>query len=296
MNEIEFMDSTARDGIQSLWAIRLTAPELLAIAPVMDEAGFKVIDYAGLTNWRYDARFLHEDAWERLRLVCQAITKTPLNMWIRSRGLTDFGSAPKPRALAKLWMKRWFHYGIRRITFLEEENDYGNIPELVEYAKAEGVETVAPLMYSLSPFHTDEYYAQKARDAIDAGVDVIEIKDQGGLLTPERTRTFVSAIKESVNGEVDLPVSNPLHDRIGAFMHPGGDQAGHQNRSQLSPSIGRRHFQPKYSEYHTECRIPWIYLESEDGGASCHFRSFLLYCQERGTAYRRAPGVRCFSI
>ena len=87
MNEIEFMDSTTRDGIQSLWALRLTAAEALAIAPTMDEAGFKVIDYAGIPGWMYSARFLKEDYWERLRLICGAITKTPLNMWLRSRGV-----------------------------------------------------------------------------------------------------------------------------------------------------------------------------------------------------------------
>ena len=58
MNEIEYVDSTARDGIQSLWAMRLTAPEALAIAPTMDEAGFKVIDFRGIPAWMYSAQFL----------------------------------------------------------------------------------------------------------------------------------------------------------------------------------------------------------------------------------------------
>ncbi len=140
MNEIEFMDSTMRDGIQSLWALRLTAAEALAIAPTMDEAGFKVIDYAGIPGWMYSTRFLKEDYWERLRLICAAITKTPLNMWLRSRGVTDFTSLPKPHALVKLWIKRWCDYGIRRVSFIEEENDYSNIPELVKYVQAQGAQ------------------------------------------------------------------------------------------------------------------------------------------------------------
>ena len=60
MNEIEFMDSTARDGIQSLWALRLTAAEALAIAPTMDEAGFKVIDFGGIPGWMYLPDFLRK--------------------------------------------------------------------------------------------------------------------------------------------------------------------------------------------------------------------------------------------
>jgi len=204
MSELEFMDSTARDGVQSIWAMRITGPEFLAIAPTMDEAGFKVIDFSGIPAWLFLAKFQKENHWDRVRLACQAVTKTPLNMAMRSRGLTDFGSAPKPRALAKLWLKKWAEYGIGRITFLEEENDYSNIPELVEYTKAKGMEALTPLIYTESPLHTDEYYSQKAREAVEAGVDVIEIKDPGGLLTPERTRTLVPAIIKSVKEEVDL--------------------------------------------------------------------------------------------
>jgi len=215
MNEIEFMDSTTRDGIQSLWALRLTAAEALAIAPTMDEAGFKVIDYAGIPGWMYSTRFLKEDYWERLRLICGAITKTPLNMWLRSRGVTDFTSLPKPHALVKLWIKRWCDYGIKRVSFIEEENDYNNIPELVKYVQAQGAKTHAALLYALSPIHTDEYYARKAREAVETGTDVIEIKDQCGILTPERVRTLIPDVIKSVNGEADLQFQTHCNTGLG---------------------------------------------------------------------------------
>jgi oxaloacetate decarboxylase (Na+ extruding) subunit alpha len=215
MNEIEFMDSTTRDGIQSLWALRLTAAEALAIAPTMDEAGFKVIDYAGIPGWMYSTRFLKEDYWERLRLISGAITKTPLNMWLRSRGVTDFTSLPKPHALTKLWIKRWCDYGIRRVSFIEEENDYSNIPDLVKYVQAQGAKTHASLLYALSPIHTDEYYGRKAREAVETGTDVIEIKDQCGILTPERVRTLIPTVIKSVTGEADLQFQTHCNTGLG---------------------------------------------------------------------------------
>lgn len=206
MSEIRFIDSTTRDGVQSLWAMRLTTPEFLAVAPIMDTAGFKAIESpsGGPGSWHYAARFLKEDPWERFRLICGAITRTPMRMWMRSRGLHDFSSVPKPHALAKLWLSRWAHYGIRQVIFLEEENDFGNIPELVTHARSVGLGVVTPIMYSLSPVHTPEYYVGKAREAVAAGTDVIEIKDQGGLLTPDTTRSFVKAIQEGSAGRVDL--------------------------------------------------------------------------------------------
>jgi oxaloacetate decarboxylase alpha subunit len=215
MNEIEFVDSTTRDGMQSLWAMRMPAAEALAIAPVMDEAGFKVIDFSGIPAWRYSAQFHKEDQWERVRRICSAITKTPLNMWMRSRGLNDFTSFPKPHSLAKLWIKRWCDYGIRRISFIEEENDYGNIPELVKYVQGKGAQVQVSILYSLSPIHTDEYYARKAREAVETGADVLEIKDQSGLLTPERTRTLVPAILKSVNGDAEVQFQTHCNTGLG---------------------------------------------------------------------------------
>jgi len=64
------------------------------------------------------------------------------------------------------------------------------------------------LTYSVSPKHTDEYYAQRAREAAGLGVDRICVKDPGGLLTPERTRTLVPVILQNVNG---LPVEFHTH-------------------------------------------------------------------------------------
>ena len=204
MSNIRIVDSSARDGIQSLWAVRLTGPELLSIAPVMDRVGFEGIEFGGPTIWQYFARFLKEDGWERLRTLVELTPNTPMTMWIRSRGIHDFSSTPKPHDLARLWITRWAEYGVRRMVFLEEENDYGNIPELTKHAKSLGMQVIVPVMYSLSPVHTPEHYVERARAAVAAGADIIEIKDQSGLLTPETTRWFVKAIQEGAAGKADF--------------------------------------------------------------------------------------------
>lgn len=204
MSHIEIIDSTARDGVQSLWALRLTAPEMLGIASVMDDAGFKVIDLAGLGFWQYYARFLGENPWKRLDLVSRRIRKTPLHVWMRSRGIWDYSSIPKPHEIAKLWISRLAAHGIRRIGFLEEENDFSNIPDLVSHAKANGMSTLVEMIYSVSPYHTPEYYRAKAAEAVRTGIDVIELKDPSGLLTPEATVKFVEAVRDGSEGSVDL--------------------------------------------------------------------------------------------
>jgi oxaloacetate decarboxylase alpha subunit len=51
------------------------------------------------------------------------------------------------------------------------------------------------VVYTLSPVHTDEYYARKTRELVALGVDAVYLKDASGLLTPERVKTLVPAIK-----------------------------------------------------------------------------------------------------
>ena len=65
--------------------------------------------------------------------------------------------------------------------------------------------TMVALIYSYSPVHTDEYYARKALEMVEAGADRLFIKDVDGLLTPERTRTLVPAIMNKI-GDVPLEI------------------------------------------------------------------------------------------
>src|SRR5690606_9599649 len=75
-----------------------------------------------------------------------------------------------------------------------------------------GMETVANLIYSVSPRHTDAYYAAKAREAAAIRPYRICFKDVGGLLTPERARTLIPVVLESAG---DIPVEFHAHCNSG---------------------------------------------------------------------------------
>ena len=92
-------------------------------------------------------------------------------------------------------------------------HDWSNLSKSVEVAKAEGIEVVVPLVYSLSPVHTDEFYAHKTAEMIKTlKPDSVMIKDSIGLLTPERTKTLVPTIKGQIG---DLPLEMHSHCTTG---------------------------------------------------------------------------------
>jgi oxaloacetate decarboxylase alpha subunit len=81
-------------------------------------------------------------------------------------------------------------------------------------AKESGIdEVMIALSYSISPVHTDEFYAQKARAvASSPDVDLVYLKDQGGLLTIDRVRTLVPVIQQNIHG---LPLEVHSHCSTG---------------------------------------------------------------------------------
>jgi oxaloacetate decarboxylase alpha subunit len=195
---VRFVDTTLRDGNQSLWALLMSTSMMLPIAERLDEAGFTAIDLSAPAHFKTIVRDLRENPWERMRLMAEKVKRTPLGV-MQQCSITGFSIVPT--CLVELWMKRLAANGIRRVHLMEASNDFGlRVPDFVKYAHAAGLEVVLALTYSISPKHTDQYFAQKARDAAALGVGTIFLKDPGGLLTPERVQTLVPAILAAAGG------------------------------------------------------------------------------------------------
>ena len=194
MREVKILDTTLRDAHQSLWATRMTTAMMLAVAEPMDRIGFDAVEIASPVHFDVCVRYLRENPWERVRLMCQRMTRTPLQASTRSKNLSGFDVVPDDLLL--LWTERLIANGVRQIKIFDPLADLDNIVYLLKFAKALGAYTVGTLVYGHSPVHTDELYTRKTKELIErADVDSILIKDPCGLLTPDRIRTLVPAMK-----------------------------------------------------------------------------------------------------
>jgi oxaloacetate decarboxylase alpha subunit len=210
MSEVYFVDTTFRDGHASLWAEGMTTGMMLPVASKMDQIGFKSMEIIATSHFLKCIRELREDPWERIRLLSKRITKTPLTMMM-GHNITAFDLSPF--SVLKLWMERIAANGIKRVQLMDASNDLSfRIPECVQLAQDAGLEVAMALIYSYSPRHTDEHYAQRTRDAVKLNVDVIYLKDSGGLLTPERVQTLIPTILKNSNG---IPVELHSHCTTG---------------------------------------------------------------------------------
>ena len=213
MATLRLVETSLRDGNQSLWAaLGVDTARTLAIAPVLDRAGYKAIDFTTSTHMGVAVRYKQEDPWERIRLTAEAMPNTPLQFLSTGfRFIAWETASPDFMALA---FRTLVKNGMRRFALADPMNDTeGNLAG-ARMAKAGGADyVVGALVYTLSPIHDDAHYAERARAlAASPDVDALYIKDPGGLLTPTRARTLIPAVMAVIG---DKPLELHAHCTIG---------------------------------------------------------------------------------
>jgi oxaloacetate decarboxylase alpha subunit len=192
--KVNLIDTTVRDGQQSLWGFHMPTAMMLSILPVMDRVGYDAIECIASGHIDFWVRYLKENPWERLRLLRENITRTPIQMISICAGFS-VGKALMPDDMLELFFLRCAAGGVKRFFFMDGLNDIRNFEVPLRAAHKGGAQVLGGVVYSISPAHTDEHFVQKAKELVEFGADILVLKDPNGILTPERVRTLVPAMK-----------------------------------------------------------------------------------------------------
>jgi oxaloacetate decarboxylase (Na+ extruding) subunit alpha len=195
---VGLIETTLRDGNQSVWAYRMTTAMMLPMLPVMDEAGFRAIEPTTAIQFDACVRYLRENPWERLRLIRQRIRRTPLRML----GMSQFFSIGRvlPDDVVSLFLETCARNGVDEFWVMGSMNDIRLADNSIRTLKQLGRRVEGTILYTVSPVHDDDYFVRVAREYVSLGVDGLVIKDAGGLLTPDAARTLVPRIVEAAGG------------------------------------------------------------------------------------------------
>jgi oxaloacetate decarboxylase alpha subunit len=204
MSEIRFVDTTLRDGQQSLWALGMRTGAMLSIAEQMDRCGFESMEFFVTVMIKKYVREHKENPWDWLREGSKKFRRTRL----RYHGGLHAAFEKVPSCILRIMIERVVAYGLTLTRTSNCWNDYDEFRHEIEGMRGLGMETVANLIYSVSPRHTEEYYAQKTREAAALRPYRICFKDVGGLLTPERTRALIPIVLKNAG---PVPVEFHAH-------------------------------------------------------------------------------------
>lgn len=210
-------DTTMRDAHQSLMATRMRTIDLVKIAEALNynmDKLFSVEMWGGAT---FDVayRFLHEDPWERLKILREKMPNMLLQMLIR--GNNTVGYKNYPDNVVVKFIKESSKNGIDLFRIFDSLNWLPGMQlSIDEVLKNEKI-AEATMCYTgdiLDEYrdkYSIKYYVDFAKELEKTGAHIIGIKDMSGLLKPYAAKKLIKNLKE----EIGLPIHLHTHDTTG---------------------------------------------------------------------------------
>ena len=209
MAKVGITELAIRDAHQSLHATRMTTADMLPICDKLNKVGYKYVEGWGGATYDSCIRFLNEDPWDRLRKLHAAMPDTKIMMLLRAQNLLGYKHYADD--VVEKFVATAAKNGIGCFRIFDACNDPRNMECATKAAKKSGVDVQMAISYAVTPFHTNEKYAELAKTYADFGADSICIKDMSGLLKPYEAYDLVQKIK----AKVDLPVEIHSHATTG---------------------------------------------------------------------------------
>ena len=206
-NQVLFTDTTMRDAHQSLLATRLRSYDMLQVAPAYARALPQLFSLECWGGATFDValRFLHEDPWERLARLREAVPNVLLQMLLRSSNAVQHFVAKAAQG------------GVDLFRVFDSLNWVENMRVALDAVQESGKLCEAAICYT-GDIHDPararydlNYYLKMARELEAAGAHILGIKDMAGLLKPRAARELIRALKQ----EVSLPIHLHMHDTSG---------------------------------------------------------------------------------
>ena len=199
---LKIVETSLRDGHQSLFATRMNTEEVLSVLKELDDAGYHAIEVWGGDTFDACIRFLNEDPWERLRKAKALCKKTKLQMLFR--GQNSLGYRHSADDVVEKFVQKSIENGIDIIRIFDALNDIRNLECAVKATKKYGGECQIALSYTTSPVHTIAYYVDLAKQVEALGADSLCIKDMAGVLLPGDAYELIKELKKNTKLPIEL--------------------------------------------------------------------------------------------
>jgi oxaloacetate decarboxylase (Na+ extruding) subunit alpha len=193
------VDTTIRLLGQDPLAESIPTSDLLRVAEILDDAGFRYLEVSGGGVFDTAVRRGVESPWERIRALRDRL-ETPLAMALRGRFLV--GSHPVDADFVRRFIASAAQNGIEVFRLNDPLNDVSNLREAAEAIADAGAELAAGLVYSSGPTGETEPLVEQASQLPELGVTRVLLHDPTGSLQPHRAHELVTQLHHATG----LPV------------------------------------------------------------------------------------------
>ena len=189
---IDVMDTTFRDGIQSVYGARVLMNDFLPALEAAKEAGIEHFEFGGGARFQSLYFYLNEDAFAMMDKF-RSIVGPKANLQTLSRGVNTVTLDTGSRELIDLHAKLFKKHGTTTIRNFDALNDVENLKYSGERIahhglKHEVVVTMMDLPSGCVGAHDVKFYEKILREILDANIPYHSVcfKDASGTSSPQK--------------------------------------------------------------------------------------------------------------
>ncbi|MAG31102.1 MAG: biotin attachment protein [Deltaproteobacteria bacterium] len=207
---IRVMNTSFRDGFQSVYGARVKTADFLPAVEASVEAGFTHFEAGG--GARYQSLYLYcqEDAFDMMDAF-RATAGESANLQTLARGVNVVGLDSQSSDIIDLHAKMFKKHGMSTIRNFDALNDVRNLSYsgrcIVEAGlKHEVVVALMELPPGCEGAHSAEFYIKTLEDILDDGVpfDSVCFKDASGTAVPSKVYETVKLARQRLGDDVQI--------------------------------------------------------------------------------------------
>jgi pyruvate carboxylase subunit B len=220
--KIDVMDTTFRDGFQSVFGGRVLMEDFFPAVQATRDAGVTHFEFGGGARFQTLFFYLRENAFEMMERF-RAIVGPEANLQTLSRGVSYVGLDVGSSEVIDLNMKLFKKYGATTIRNFDALNDINNLKFPASAIKKHGLKhEVVVTMMDLPPgcvgAHDVPFYEKTLRDILNSGIefDSVAFKDASGTANPRKIGETISMARKLLGQ--DMHIRLHTHETAGVSV------------------------------------------------------------------------------
>jgi len=207
---IDVMDTTFRDGFQSVFGGRVLMDDFFPAVEAAKEAGITHFEFGGGARFQSLFFYLQENAFKMMDGF-REIVGPDANLQVLSRGINTVMLDTGSREMIDLFAKMFKKHGTTTVRNFDALNDVNNLAYSAECIKRHGMShEVVVTMMDLPPgcngAHDVAFYEKTLRNILDSGIsfDSVCFKDASGTANPHKVYETISMARKLLGESVHL--------------------------------------------------------------------------------------------
>ncbi len=208
--QIKVMDTSFRDGFQSVYGARVFTKDFLPALESAVAAGIRHFEVGGGARFQSPIFYCNENAFDMMDTIRKTVGND-INLQTLARGVNVVGLDSQPKDIINLHAKMFKKHGMTTIRNFDALNDVNNLIYSGQCIVDNGLNhevtiTMMELPIGCTGAHDVEFYIRVLRSILDAGIPFTSLafKDASGTSAPKKVYETIKRTREILGNDAHI--------------------------------------------------------------------------------------------